>query len=108
MFLFSYYNECTKDVGQGCNIAIEDAEALSFFLRDATGLEDVNLRLKNFERLRIGRAHHVQFSSRQVGGILRGPQKENAGEFDRVAFARTIYSYEGAEEAQKAQLVEQK
>ncbi|KAF7985676.1 hypothetical protein HWV62_2225 [Athelia sp. TMB] len=98
----------TPHVGQGCNIAIEDAEALGFLLRDTAGPEDVASRLARFEKLRMERAHHVQFSSRQVGGVLRGAQKDNVGSFDRAAFAQMIYGYGGAEEAQKAQLVEQK
>lgn len=98
----------TVDVGQGCNIAIEDAEALGFLFRDVTGPAAVAERLALFEKLRMARAHHVQFSSRQIGGVLRGGQKElNAGEFDRVAFAKMTYGYGGAEAAYKAYLAAQ-
>jgi len=50
------------------------------------------------------RAHLVQFTSRQAGGLLKGEAKEKAGEFDRAAFAKMIYGYTGFEDAYKAHL----
>ena len=54
------------------------------------------------------RAHLVQFTSRQAGGLLKAEQKEKAGEFDRAAFGKMIYGYTGCEPAYKAYLAEGK
>jgi salicylate hydroxylase len=67
------------DVGQGCNIAIEDAEALGYFFRDVSNGTQLTEALESFETLRVPRAHLVQFSSRQAGGLLRGEDKDRAG-----------------------------
>lgn len=106
--LFIAHGLSNADVGQGCNIAIEDAEALGFAFRDVSGPAAVAERLVLFEKLRMARAHHVQFSSRQLGGVLREDQKENVGEFDRAAFAQTMYGYKGAEAAYEAYQAAQK
>ena len=52
------------------------------------------------------RAHLVQFTSRQAGGLLKGEAKEKAGKFDRAAFGKMIYGYTGFEAAYKAHLDE--
>ena len=97
-------------------MATEDAEALGFLFRDAkvpantpvgNYVDDtVSSRIALFERLRIARAHHVQLSARQVGRLLRDTQKKYEGEFDRVAFAHTMYGYRGAQVAYESQLAE--
>ncbi|KAF7972526.1 hypothetical protein HWV62_17820 [Athelia sp. TMB] len=107
----------TPHVGQGCSMATEDAEALGFLFQDANVPADtlvgefvddaVASRIELFERLRIPRAHHVQLSARQVGRLLRGTQKRYEGEFDRVAFAHTMYGYRGAQVAYESQLAEE-
>lgn len=106
-----------SDVGQGCNVAIEDAEALGYLFRDVTLAASttageptaaITERLALFQALRMKRAHLIQFSSRQAGGVLKGEEKERAGAFDRLAFGKLIYGYSGCEAAYKAYLAENK
>jgi len=92
----------TPFIGQGCNIAIEDAEALGYFFRDVSTQAQLNGALDSFESLRVPRAHMLQFSSRQAGGLLREEDKVKAGKFDPHAFRAKVYSYPGAEEAWKS------
>jgi salicylate hydroxylase len=92
----------TPHLGQGCNIAIEDAEALGYFFRDVSNPAQLTQALESFESLRVPRAHMVQFLSRQAGGLLRGAEKDKAGKFDTDAFRAKVYSYPGAEDAWKA------
>jgi len=103
----------TPHIGQGCNIAIEDSEALGYLFRGTTlptststnvPAPEITNRLAIFQSLRMKRAHLVQFTSRQAGGLLKGEAKEKAGEFDRAAFAKMIYGYTGFEDAYKAHL----
>jgi salicylate hydroxylase len=68
------------DFGQGCNIAIEDGEALGYFLRDLTSVAQIPAALESFEAIRIPRAHMVQFASRQVGGLLSEEERKKAGQ----------------------------
>ena len=108
-YRLSAHSSSAADVGQGCNIAIEDAEALGFVFRGVSGPGAVAERLALFEELRMARAHHVQFSSRQLGGVLSDDQKKtNPGPFDRAAFAQTMYGYKGAEAAYQTLLAAQK
>lgn len=102
-----------SDIGQGCNIAIEDAEALGYLFRDVSisapsELPDpeITSKLEIFQALRTKRAHIVQFASRHAGGMLKGEIKEKAGEFDRAAFSKMIYGYSGFEAVYKAYLAE--
>ncbi|KAJ7838790.1 hypothetical protein B0H14DRAFT_3869982 [Mycena olivaceomarginata] len=60
----------TPHFGQGCNIAIEDGEALGYFLQNVTSPAQIPIALEHFETIRIPRVHMVQFASRQVGGLL--------------------------------------
>ncbi|ETS73940.1 hypothetical protein PFICI_13806 [Pestalotiopsis fici W106-1] len=88
----------TPHAGQGCNITIEDAEALGFILRDietADALPDV---LERFVKLRKERAQYVARRSRELGNIQSEDDK-SYGPIGQEAFAKTIYSYRGAEAA---------
>ena len=117
LFLSAFKPDCsTLDVGQGCNIAIEDAEALGFLFKGVTvptalstesQLSEISKKLEIFQALRLKRVHLVQFSSRQLGGVLKGEDKEKAGVFDRAAFGKLIYGYSGFEPVYKAFLAEQ-
>jgi len=106
----------TPHAGQGCNIAIEDAEGLGYLFKDITipissspsaPAPEITKQLSIFQSLRIERAHFVQFTSRQSGGLLTGEMKAKAGDFDGKAFSRLIYSYGGFEAAYKAYLLEE-
>jgi salicylate hydroxylase len=106
----------TPHVGQGCSIAIEDAEGLAYLFRDITiqvsscltnaPAPEVTSQLAIFQSLRIKRAHLVQFAARQAGGLLTSEMKEKLGNFDGKNFSRLIYSYAGFEAAYKAHLAE--
>jgi salicylate hydroxylase len=101
----------TPHVGQGCNIAIEDAEGLGYLFRDISipvssstdaPAPEITKQLSIFQSLRIKRAHLVQFASRQGGGLL----KKDKGDFDGSAFSKLIYGYTGFEAVYKAHLAE--
>jgi len=105
----------TPHIGQGCNISLEDAEALGYLFRDIAlpGSSSTNApapeivrQLAIFQSLRMKRTHLVQFASRQAGGLLKDEAKEKAGEFDREAFGKMIYGYSGFEAAYRAYLAE--
>ncbi|KAJ7119880.1 hypothetical protein C8R44DRAFT_624433, partial [Mycena epipterygia] len=70
----------SSDFGQGSNIAIEDGEALGYFLSNLTSPAQIPAALKSFERIRVPRAHMIQFASRQVGGQLSAEEMKNAGQ----------------------------
>ncbi|KAJ7196080.1 hypothetical protein GGX14DRAFT_700614 [Mycena pura] len=89
----------TPHFGQGCNIAIEDAEALGYFLGTVTSAAQLPDALASFEALRIPRAHMVQFASRQVTGQLSEEEQKKAGQFDSAAFMTKVYGYKSAEDA---------
>ncbi|QSZ36519.1 hypothetical protein DSL72_006399 [Monilinia vaccinii-corymbosi] len=62
--------------GQGAGSAIEDAAALAVVLGDLqgpVGREEIEERLKLYERIRMGRAHRIQEFSRVLG---RDPGEE--------------------------------
>ncbi|KAJ6622736.1 hypothetical protein B0H10DRAFT_2012589 [Mycena sp. CBHHK59/15] len=92
----------TPHFGQGCNIAIEDGEALAFFLRDVSSVPQIPAAFEVFESIRIPRAHMVQFASRQVGGLLNEEEKKEAGQFDSNAFMAKVYGYTCAKDAWEA------
>jgi len=96
---------------------IEDAEALGYLLRDirlpipsstSAPSPEITKRLALFQSLRMDRTHIVQFTSRQLGGLLEGEVKEKAGEYDRAAFHKRIFGYAGFEAVYKAHLAEGK
>ena len=83
--------------GQGYNLAVEDAEALGYLLRDANSSDDVQTAMKSFVQIRKARAEDVALSSKHMGGLLTHEQQERLGVFDRAAFGRRVYGYQGAE-----------
>ncbi|KAJ7082953.1 hypothetical protein C8R44DRAFT_753559 [Mycena epipterygia] len=50
--------------GQGCNIAVEDGEALGYFLSNLASAAQISAALESFEKIRVPRAHMVRCSSR--------------------------------------------
>ncbi|KAJ7626641.1 hypothetical protein DFH06DRAFT_735464 [Mycena polygramma] len=92
----------TPHFGQGCNIAIEDGEALGYFLCDLTSAAQIPAALESFETIRIPRAHMVQFASRQVGGLLSEEEQKKAGRFDSQAFMTKVYGYTSAKDTWEA------
>jgi salicylate hydroxylase len=109
---------CCPDLGQGCNIAIEDAEALGYLFRDimlpasystnGAPAPEITKQLAIFQSVRMKRAHLIQGMSRQAARMQKGEVKEMAGESDRAAFRNAIYSYTGFKAAYKAHLDEEK
>lgn len=77
-FPFPSAYECAIDFGQGCNIAIEDGEALDYFLRDVTSAAQIPAALEDFETIRIPRAPMVQFAIRQVGRLPNEEERKKA------------------------------
>ncbi|KAJ7258725.1 hypothetical protein B0H12DRAFT_1109266 [Mycena haematopus] len=94
----------TPHFGQGCNIAIEDGEALGYFLQDLTSTADIPAALKHFEKIRIPRVHMVQFASRQVGGRLSEEELKKAGPFNYGEFMAKVYRYTSAKDTWEAAL----
>ncbi|KAJ7644518.1 hypothetical protein FB45DRAFT_898105 [Roridomyces roridus] len=90
----------TPHFGQGCNIAIEDGEALAFFLRSLPSSSEEHIRqaLHSFAELRIPRAHMVQFASRQRVGLLTEEEKKERPQFDSGGVMDKIYAYKSAKE----------
>jgi salicylate hydroxylase len=92
-------------------MAIEDAEALGYLFRDirlpmsssaSAPFPEITKLLATFQSLRMDRTHIVQFTSRQLGGLLEGELREKAGEYDRAAFHKRIFGYTGFEAVYKA------
>ncbi|KAJ6529597.1 hypothetical protein B0H19DRAFT_1192891 [Mycena capillaripes] len=92
----------TPHFGSGCNNAIEDAEALSYFLRDLESAAQISAALESFETIRMPRAHTIQFASRQVGGRLSKEEQSKAGQFDVQAFIAKTAGYTSAKDAWEA------
>ncbi|KAJ6456440.1 hypothetical protein C8R45DRAFT_1034480 [Mycena sanguinolenta] len=69
----------TPHSGHGFNIAMEDGEALGYFLRDVTSAAQIPAGLANFETIRIPRAHMVQLASRHLGGLLSEEEQKKVG-----------------------------
>ncbi|KAJ7082974.1 hypothetical protein C8R44DRAFT_822673 [Mycena epipterygia] len=92
----------TPHFGQGSNIAIEDGEALGYFLSNLASPAQIPAALKSFERIRVPRAHMIQFASRQVGGRLNAEEMKNAGQFDSNAFMTKVHGYTSAKDAWNA------
>ena len=83
--------------GQGYNLAVEDAEALRYLLKNANEPGDIQDAMAKFVQLRKARAEDVALSSRHMGGLLTDAEREKMGTFDRAAFGRRVYGYQGAE-----------
>jgi salicylate hydroxylase len=96
-------------------MAIEDAEALGYLFRDVklpisssthAPSPEITKWLEIFQSLRMDRTQIVQVTSRQLGGLLEGEAKENAGEYNRAEFYNRIIGYAGFEAVYKAYLAE--
>ncbi|KAM0751647.1 FAD/NAD(P)-binding domain-containing protein [Meredithblackwellia eburnea MCA 4105] len=89
----------TPHIGQGCNIAIEDAEALSFLLRNVSKGDPkaLSTAFATFEKYRKPRASYVQKTSRAAGGFLDPEEAKQIGPFNPQEFGKIIYSYTGFE-----------
>ncbi|RYP53308.1 hypothetical protein DL768_001665 [Monosporascus sp. mg162] len=85
----------TQHAGQGCNITIEDAEALGYLLRDATP-EVIPEKLEKFMSLRKGRVELVARRSRELGN-LQSDEDKTKEPIAAEEFARAMYGYQGAE-----------
>lgn len=86
----------TPHAGQGCNITIEDAEALGYVLRGVQSPAEIPAALEKFVVLRKPRAELVARRSRELGNIQSDDDKTQVP-ITQEAFARTIYGYRGAE-----------
>ncbi|KAI0833927.1 FAD/NAD(P)-binding domain-containing protein [Hypoxylon sp. FL0890] len=91
----------TPHAGQGCNITIEDAEALAYFLQDVNSPDGITDALQNFMSLRKDRVAFVIRRSRELGN-LRTEEDKAKVPISSEEFARKIYTYQGAEHALKA------
>ncbi|KAJ7465095.1 hypothetical protein FB451DRAFT_1402811 [Mycena latifolia] len=78
---------------------IEDGEALGYFLRNAASPAQIPEALEFFKTVRVPRAHMVQFTSRQVGGLLSPEEREKAAPFNSGAFMAEVYGYVSAKKA---------
>jgi salicylate hydroxylase len=90
----------TPHAGQGCNITIEDAEALAYLLKDAGPSDDLTTTLEKFTSLRRDRARFVLRRSREMGNI----QSEEYKKLEPISpekFSVVMHSYQGAEHALK-------
>ncbi|KAH6643376.1 hypothetical protein BKA67DRAFT_542335 [Truncatella angustata] len=90
----------TPHAGQGCNVTIEDAEALGYVLRDVESPAQLPRALEIFVKLRKERAEYVARRSRELGNIQSEEDKVQ-GPIGQEDFARVIYGYQGAEIALK-------
>ncbi|KAJ6498722.1 hypothetical protein DFH09DRAFT_1203854 [Mycena vulgaris] len=88
--------------GLGCNIAIEDGEALGYFLQNLASPAQIPAALASFAAVRVPRAHMVQFASRQIGGRLTPEEQKQAGQFDMAGFMTKVYAYTSAKDACEA------
>ncbi|KAI1498907.1 hypothetical protein F5X99DRAFT_411610 [Biscogniauxia marginata] len=85
----------TQHAGQGCNVTIEDAEALGYLLRDASP-EDIPTLLEKFMSLRKDRVELVARRSRQLGN-LQTDEDRTKGPISAEEFSKAIYGYQGVE-----------
>ncbi|OTA86724.1 hypothetical protein M434DRAFT_15742 [Hypoxylon sp. CO27-5] len=90
----------TPHAGQGCNITIEDAEALAYFLRDVETPDAIQEALQKFMTLRKDRVAFVIRRSRELGN-MRTEEDKTKEPITSEEFAREIYTYQGAEHALK-------
>ncbi len=92
----------TPSAGQGCNITIEDAEALGFLLKDATP-DDVPAALDKFMSLRKDRVALVARRSRELAN-LQSEEDKTKELLTPEEFARAMYGYQGAEHFMNASM----
>ncbi|KAJ7823104.1 hypothetical protein B0H13DRAFT_1659254 [Mycena leptocephala] len=88
----------TPHFGAGSNTAIEDVDALGYFLRDLGSTAQTSAALKSFKAIRMPRAHTIQFASRQVGGRLSEEERKKSGPY--VHFRQFTEYRDGFENAQ--------
>lgn len=88
----------TPHAGQGCNITIEDAEALGVLLKDVQSSADVPAALETYVTLRKERAEFVSRRSREIGNIQSDDDKAH-DPIGSETFVKAIYGYQGAEAA---------
>jgi salicylate hydroxylase len=87
----------TPHAGQGCNITIEDAEALAFLLKDASNDQGLSELRQRFEDVRKKRAEYVARRSRQIGNVA-SKEDWDKGAISEQEFAKEIYGYKGVEQ----------
>ncbi|MDM2420333.1 FAD-dependent monooxygenase [Mycobacteroides abscessus] len=73
----------TPHLGQGANMAIEDAITLAVLLEDAHP-DDVSGRLRLYERLRVDRTRGVHDGSREAGQIYRSKELTPVQQSERI------------------------
>ncbi|KAJ7880429.1 hypothetical protein B0H13DRAFT_1630400 [Mycena leptocephala] len=88
----------TPHFGAGSNTAIEDVDALGYFLRDLASTAQTSAALESFKAIRMPRAHTIQFASRQVGGRLSEEERKKSGPY--VQFRQFTEYRDGFENAQ--------
>ncbi|KAI0176474.1 FAD/NAD(P)-binding domain-containing protein [Hypoxylon sp. FL1284] len=88
----------TPHAGQGCNITIEDAEALGYLLKDVESPEVIPAALQDFMLLRKDRVEYVARRSREIGNIRTEDDKTKEPILSEE-FSMKIYTYQGAERA---------
>jgi salicylate hydroxylase len=88
----------TPHAGQGCNVTIEDAEALAYLLKDAHPADDFELTLKKFVELRKDRVQFVARHSREIGNV-ESEEDRKKGIISEAEFGQIVYGYQGIEAA---------
>lgn len=82
-------------MGQGCNLAIEDAEALAYLLRDKDNSENITGVLREFFDLRKDRARAVLVRAHVFGGL--GVDQYPGEKAINHEFLPMMLSYQGLE-----------
>ncbi|PMD41750.1 FAD/NAD(P)-binding domain-containing protein [Hyaloscypha variabilis F] len=90
----------TPHAGHGCNLTIEDAEALAYLLKDAKPSDDLKPILEKFTSLRRERARFVLRRSREMGNI-QSEEDKKLEPISPAEFSRVMHSYQGVEHALK-------
>ena len=91
----------TPHAGHGCNLTIEDAEALAYLVKDAKSSDDLTPALEKFASLRRERARFVLRRSREMGNI-QSEEDKKLEPISPAEFSRVMHSYQGIEHALKA------
>ncbi|KAE9373163.1 FAD/NAD(P)-binding domain-containing protein [Stipitochalara longipes BDJ] len=91
----------TPHAGHGCNLTIEDAEALAYLLKDAAPSDNLTATLEKFATLRRERARFVLRRSREMGNI-QSEEDKKLEPISPAKFSMVMHSYQGVEHALKA------
>ncbi|KAI1107970.1 FAD/NAD(P)-binding domain-containing protein [Jackrogersella minutella] len=91
----------TPHAGQGCNVTIEDAEALGYLLKDVESPDAIPEILQKFMALRKDRVDFVTRRSHELGH-LQTEEDKTKEPITSEDFARKIYTYQGVEKALNA------